>query len=102
MPAALARQHITVLRLATERQPHRALLTAGTGQAASLLAAWSADSGSHWTLSPPLRLGGATLTSASFGPAGAAAIVMTGNRGARPSPGAGAAWRALPVLPPEP
>ena len=99
LPAALARQPITVLRLTSTASSTIALLAAGTGPAASLLAAWSADSGSHWALSPPLRLNGATLTSASFGPGGTAAIVLNGNRGETiASPGA--AWRALPALPP--
>lgn len=75
-----------------------ALLKAGSGPAASLLAAWSADSGIRWALSPPLRLSGANPTSASFGPAGATAIVLTGNR-AETITGAGAGWRSLPTLP---
>ena len=76
-----------------------ALLAAGTGPAATLLAAWSADNGGHWTLSPPLRLNGATLSSASFGPGDTAAIVLDGNRGQTVT-GPGAPWRALPALPP--
>ena len=73
LPAALARQAITVLRLTRAANRTVALLKAGSGPAASLLAAWSADSGSHWALSPPLKLSGATLTSTAFGPTGAAA-----------------------------
>ena len=67
----------------------------------SLIAAWSVDGGHSWDLSPPLPLHGATLSSASFGPAGAAAVVLTGNR-AQAITGAGAAWRAMPALPPAP
>ena len=42
-----------------DREPDVALLAAGSGRAASLLAAWSADNGRHWALSPALPLGGA-------------------------------------------
>ena len=99
IPAALARQHITVLRLTRTAQGIAALLAAGTGAAASLLAAWSADDGGHWTMSPPLTLGGAAVTSASFGPGGTAAIVIPGNRGETIT-STGSSWRPLPPLPP--
>lgn len=99
IPAALARQDITVLRLTRTPPGIAALLQAGTGPAASLLAAWSADNGGHWTLSPPLPLGGAALTSASFGPGGTAAIITTGNRGDIIT-STGSPWRPLPPLPP--
>ena len=99
LPAALASQPVRVLRLTSTAGGTAALLVAGTGPAASLLAAWSADSGGHWTLSPPFRLNGATPNSASFGPGGTAAIVLNGNRG-EAAAGPGAPWRALPALPP--
>jgi hypothetical protein len=99
IPAALARQPITVLRLTRTAQGIAALLAAGTGAAASLLAAWSADDGGHWTLSPPLTPGRAALTSASFGPGGTAAIIITGNRGETVT-STGSSWRPLPPLPP--
>jgi hypothetical protein len=98
LPAALARQAITVLRLTRTANRTVALLKAGSGPAASLLAAWSAGSGSHWALSPPLKLSGATLTSTAFGPTGAAAVVLNGNR-AQTITGPGAAWQPLPALP---
>jgi hypothetical protein len=98
LPAALADQAITVLRLTRTATRTVALLKAGSGPAASVLAAWSADNGSHWTLSPPLRLSGATLTSTAFGPTGAAAIVLNGNK-AQTIAGAGSAWQSLPALP---
>jgi len=97
VPAALARLHITVLRLTRTGNATTALLAAGTGPGASILAAWSAD-GRHWALSPPFRVHGAALTSASFGPGGAAAVVMTGHHGAVIT--MGQAWKALPDLPP--
>ena len=98
LPSTLAHQPINILRLTRTADRIAAVLKAGAGPSASLLAAWSADSGSHWVLSPALGLGGADLSSASFGPAGAAAIVLNGNR-AETITGAGAGWRSLPVLP---
>ena len=99
IPAALARHHITVLRLTRTAQGIAALLAAGTGPAASVLAAWSADDGGHWTLSPLLTPGGPALTSASFGPGGTAAIIIPGNRGETIT-STGKSWRPLPPLPP--
>jgi len=98
LPASLARQDITVLRLTSTADGTIALLQAGTGPAASLLAAWSAGSASSWALSPPLRLNGATVTSASFGPGGTAAVVLAGNRGQAVTQAG--SWRSLPPLPP--
>ena len=97
IPAALAGQPITVARLTRAGQGISALLTAGSGPGASLLAAWSAD-GSHWTVSPPLALHGATVTSASFGPGGTTAIITTGRHGQSIAPG-GSSWLPLPALP---
>jgi hypothetical protein len=99
LPAALATQPVQVLRLTSTASGTVALLAAGTGPAATLLAAWSSDGGSHWALSLPFRLNGAALSSASFGPGDTAAIVLNGNRGETVA-GAGAGWRALPALPP--
>ncbi len=99
IPAALARQPITVLRLTRTAQGIAALLQAGTGAAASVLAAWSAGDGGHWTLSPPLTPRGAALTSASFGPGGTAAIIIPGNRGETIT-STGSSWHPLPPLPP--
>jgi hypothetical protein len=99
LPAPLASQPVRVLRLTSTATSTAALLAAGTGPASSLLAAWSADGGSHWALSPPLRLNGATPLSASFGPGNTAALVLSGNRGETLA-GPGATWRSLPALPP--
>ena len=98
LTGALARQPVTVRRLIQTAHRTAALLQAGTGPGASLLAAWSADSGRHWTLSPPLRLGGRNPSSASISPAGAFAIVLSGNR-AVAIRGAGDGWQDLPALP---
>lgn len=75
-----------------------ALLAAGTGPAATLLAAWTGDGGSHWALSPPLRLNG-QVRSVSFSAGGAVAIVLNGSRGLTLA-GPGSSWRPLPKLPP--
>jgi len=98
VPAALARQPIAVARLTRTAQGITALLTAGSGPGTSLLAAWSTD-GSRWTVSPPLALHGATLTSASFGPGGTTAIITSAGRGETIT-AAGSSWQPLPALPP--
>ena len=98
LPAALDHQVTTVLRLTRTPNGVVALLEAGTGPAASLLAAWSTGTGGHWALSPILRRGGAKLASASFGPTGGVALVLTGNR-AETISGPAAAWRPLAALP---
>jgi hypothetical protein len=98
IPAALAGQDITVSRLTSTGQGLAALLTAGTGPAGTLLAAWSADDGGHWTLSPPLPLHGAALASASFGPGGTAAVITTGRHGEIIA-STGSSWQLLPPLP---
>jgi hypothetical protein len=97
VPAALIRQPVTVLRLTTTTNQTVALLTAGTGHAASLLAAWSADSGRHWTVSPPLRLGGAALASAAFGSTGTVALITSSGTAAVIT--SAGAWHPLPALP---
>jgi hypothetical protein len=99
LAASYAHQAITVLRLTTTGSGTTALLATGSGPAARLLTATSADSGTHWTLSPALPLNGARLTSASFGTAGAAAVTLTGNR-ADTLTAAASSWRPLPPLPP--
>jgi hypothetical protein len=97
IPAALAGQNITVSRLTQTGPGLAALLTAGTGPAATLLAAWSADDGGHWTLSPPLPLHGAALASASFGPDGTAAVTTAHHGEIIAS--TGSSWQLLPPLP---
>ncbi len=98
LPATLAGRAITVLRLTRTAGGTVALLAAGTGPAASLLAAWSDGSGSHWTLSAAVKLNGGHLTATSFGPGGTASVVLNANR-AETIAGPGASWQALPALP---
>jgi hypothetical protein len=99
LPPALARDNITVLSLTRTAGRTTALLAASAGSATSLLAAWTAGNGSHWAISPPLRLNGAKLTSASPGPRGTTAIILNGNRG-QAIAGPGTSWQPLPRLPP--
>jgi photosystem II stability/assembly factor-like uncharacterized protein len=99
LPVGLAGQHVRALRLTRTSSGDVALLEAGTGPAAALLAAWTSDGGQHWAVSPALKLGGAHAVSASFGQTGATAVVLSGNRGETLA-GPGASWRALPALPP--
>jgi hypothetical protein len=104
VPAALAREQIDVLTLTSDGAAPGAgvvaLLRAGSGADATLTAAWSADGGSRWTVSAPLRLGGGQLVSAAVGPGGSFGIVLNESRGAILT-GPGASWRALPALPRE-
>jgi hypothetical protein len=99
LPASYARERVTVLRLTTTAGTTMALLAAGSGTTARLLAAWSTGGGAHWALSPPLPLRGARLTSASSGPGGSVAVVLTGNH-ARAITGPAGSWLQLPPLPP--
>ena len=105
LPGTLASQPVKVLRLtAGDGAGTMALLQSGTGDSASLLAAWSAD-GTHWTVSPPLGLNGAQVLSSGAGLGATAAwVLLSGGRAATiagptaPS-AAGAAWRPLPAPP---
>ena len=111
LSGTLASQPVKVLRLtAGDGAGTMALLQSGTGDSASLLAAWTAD-GTHWTVSPPLGLNGTQVLSSGAGPGATAAwVLLSGGRAAtiaRPSaptatsaPSAtGAAWRPLPAPP---
>jgi hypothetical protein len=92
LPASVSRQPASVLQLTRTADGIAALINAG----ASLLAAWSPGNG-HWTVSPALRLGGATPTAASMWPGGAA-IILSGRRAEEITPAG--TWRSLPALPP--
>ncbi len=99
LPSSLANQEVTVLRLLTVGKQTVALLRAGQGRDASLLAAWSSPVANQWTVSPPLELHGTALTSASFGPAGSVATIIGGGTATVITPAA-TSWRRLPALPP--
>ncbi len=98
MPASLARQDIEVLRLTAAGADVVALLRAGTGPGASLVAAWSADGGTSWTLSAPLPTDARQLRSTAIGPGWAVGVILNGSRGETLA-GPGASWHALPALP---
>ncbi len=98
IPAALARQAVEVLRMATAGSRTQALLESGAGASASLVAASSTDGGARWQVSAPLQPGSATVQSVSFGPGGAVGLVLAAGRGDALA-GPGASWRALPALP---
>ena len=98
LPTSDGHQNVTMLRLTATSGVTTALLAVGAGPATQLLAAWSTDSGAHWSLSQPLPLHGAKVTSASFGPSHAAAVILTGNR-AQTTSGTARSWQSLPALP---
>jgi len=97
LPAALSGRPVQVIRLSRVGGRDVALLQAGTGASAVLLAAWTGD-GRNWALSPAFELSGSRAVSASFGADGAVAVVLSGGRGVT-ADGPGAAWRLLPPLP---
>jgi hypothetical protein len=91
----LGRQPITVLRLISAGAEIAALLTSGTGRNTTVLAAWSADNGVRWTLSPALVTSGRPITAGSLGP-DQTADVLTGSGSAVLTAGR---WHRLPALP---
>jgi hypothetical protein len=98
LPASMARSQISVLGLSTTGTQTTALLQAGAGSPASVVAAWAAGSGPHWTLSAPLQTGAAGVKSAALWTGGAAGLVLGGNRGDVVA-GPGHSWQQLATLP---
>jgi hypothetical protein len=96
LPASLAHEDVDVLALAATGTGLEALLQAGAGTHASVVAAWSG--GGSWTVSAPLRAGGLQLRSTAAGPGTAVGVVLGDGRGETLS-GPGASWQALPALP---
>jgi hypothetical protein len=96
VPRPLAGEDIGVLQLTATGNGVAALLQAGSGASASLIAAW-ADAGG-WTVSVPLRIGATAVRSTSSGPGQAVAVLLAGGHGETLS-GPGSSWRALPPLP---
>jgi hypothetical protein len=96
LPPALARQPIAVLRLTTAGSQTAALLSVGRGQRTALVAAWSAEGGTSWTLSPPLSVESDAITAVSFGPDQSAAVLTGRSQGAVLT---GGHWQPLPALP---
>ena len=98
LPPSLAGQPVTVLRLTSSGGRQLALLSAGAGSSATVVAAWTASGSGRWPLSPGLRTGGKQVLSASFGSGGAAGLVLSGGQGEMLA-GPGSSWRRLPALP---
>ena len=109
LPTALAADPVSVIGLTTTATRTTAVLAVGTGAVTAVIAAWSADGGSSWRLSPELRTGPATSStvtkpSVSFGADGSAALVLPGTHASSPGRGAmigwqSAGWQDLPQLP---
>ena len=93
----LASEPVQVLRLTGTSAGDVALLKAGSGDAATVLAAWSGD-GTHWTVSPPAPAGSGPVRASGTGSDGAVWLLFASGRAAAVS-GPGAAWRVLPSPP---
>ncbi|HEY2312798.1 MAG TPA: hypothetical protein VGH96_04240 [Streptosporangiaceae bacterium] len=103
LPAGLSQDRIDVAALATNGTRTTAILAARTGTGTSLLAAWSADGGAHWQLSPALPAPMQATTAAgkpsiSIWADGSAGLVLPDGSGAVIG-WQSAGWRALPSLP---
>jgi hypothetical protein len=98
LPRSLAASTIHVLRLTSYGSANLALLAAGSGRDAALLAASTSDGGAHWTVSPPVSADGARVRSSGFGAAGWVWLILDNGR-AETLDIAAAAWHALPALP---
>jgi hypothetical protein len=98
LPSPLARRDVEVLGLARVGETTAALLLAGQGPAASLVAAWSGGGGSNWRLSGTFGLRGRGVRTTAFGAGGAVGVTLSGG-GAVTVAGPGSAWRPLPALP---
>jgi len=104
LPASLATGDIRVLRLTTVGRTVAALLQAGTGESASLVAAWATagqppDGPMAWSVSPALALRGASVRSASFGGTGQGVAIALSTGGGAVLAGPRGTWQALPALP---
>ena len=97
LPASLAGTRVQVLRMVTSRSQTTALLLARGGANSIVAAAWLGTSG-QWTVSSPLPLGGATVSTTAFGPAGGVAVVLSGGR-AEILSGPGGSWARTPPVP---
>ena len=114
LPAVLSRDAVDVVGLATTAGRTTAIIAARSGGRTVLVAAWSADGGSRWTLSPALPIapqaGGAgsppvpSVLSVSIWAGGSAGIVLPASHSGGASTGVligwhATGWRTLPRLP---
>jgi hypothetical protein len=98
LAGSLAARQVTVLRLTGTAAGDIALLRAGAGADASLLAAWTSD-GTRWTVSAPLAIGTGQVAASGSGSGGAAWVLLADGHAYAVS-GAGGTWRRLPSPPP--
>jgi hypothetical protein len=103
VPAALHRRPVSVIGLNAAGPRITAILAAGAGRSTAVLAAWSADNGSTWMISPPLSTGAtAGAPSISFGADGSASLLLPASHAVSGGAVIGwraAAWQSLPRLP---
>ena len=101
LPAALSGAAINVLGVATTGTKTTAILAATTHAGSSVLAAWSADGGTDWQLSPALAAGRVSSPSVSIWADGSAGVVVSaaGVRGGAIIGWQAANWQPLPTLP---
>jgi hypothetical protein len=114
LPAGLRRDAVDVVGLATTDGRTTAILAARSSGRTYLVAAWSADGGTHWTLSPALpvapQAGTAStppvpsVLSVSIWAGGSAGIVLPASHAGGASSGViigwqATGWRTLPGLP---
>jgi hypothetical protein len=101
LPGSLSRAAVDVLGLATAGDRTTAILSATTAAGTSVLAAWSADGGAGWQVSPVLAVPHASSPSVSIWADGSAGLRLSA---ADPRSGAvigwqAKSWRTLPPLP---
>lgn len=96
LPGTVAGDRIQVLRLTATPAGNVALLLADR----DLFAAWTGDSGAHWTISPALAIGAARVSSAAFGSGGAVGVLLSSSKTATVG-GPGLSWQPLPAAPPD-
>jgi hypothetical protein len=96
LPGAGAGGRVQVLRLTATPAGNVAVLLSGQ----DLLAAWTSDGGAHWTVSPPLAVGAAGVSSAAFGSGGAVGVLLSSGKTATVA-GPGSSWQSLPAAPPD-
>jgi hypothetical protein len=95
LPARLDSGPVSVLDLASSGGKTTAILAAGPS---SIVAAWSADGGTSWTVSPALRASARAKPSVSISADGSAGLVLARSRAATIG-WQGAGWRVLPPVP---
>jgi len=104
LPVTLAREPVSVIGLNTTGARITAVLAVGAGTRTGLVAAWSSDGASTWTLSPKLSTGAASAgpPSVSFGSDGSASVALPARHAVTGGATIGwqtADWQSLPPLP---